>query len=66
VEILSPYAPDLNPVDWIWRHVKKEELANLACLDLEELHQEYYMGLARIRERPRLSPSVFEGASRSL
>ena len=38
LEALPPYAPDLNPVEWLWKHLKKVELRNLTCLDLEQLH----------------------------
>lgn len=62
VELLPPYAPDLNPVEWLWRHLKEVEMANLTCLDLEELHQEFHLALGRIRGKPRLFPSFFEGA----
>jgi hypothetical protein len=41
VELLPPYAPDLNPVEWLWRHLKDVEMANLTCLDSEELHEEF-------------------------
>ncbi len=59
---LPAYAPDLNPVEWLWRHLKEVEMANLTCLDLEELHQEFNLALGRIRGKPRLFPSFFEGA----
>jgi transposase len=62
VEWLPPYAPDLNPVEWLWRHLKKEELPNLACRDLEELHEEFHLAVGRIRGKPRLFPSFFAGA----
>jgi transposase len=62
VELLPPYAPDLNPVEWLWKHLKKVEMANLTCLDLEDLHQEFHLALGRIRGKPRLFPSFFEGA----
>ena len=32
-----PYAPDLNPVEFIWTWLKTNPLANLACLDLDTL-----------------------------
>jgi transposase len=62
VELLPAYAPDLNPVEWLWRHLKMEEMPNLTCLDLEELHEEFHRALDRIRCKPRLFPSFFEGA----
>jgi transposase len=62
LEPLPAYAPDLNPVEWLWRHLKKVEMRNLTCLDREELHQEFHLALGRIRAKPRLFPSFFEGA----
>jgi transposase len=62
VELLPPYAPDLNPVEWLWKHLKKVEMRNLTCHDLEELHEEFHLALGRIRGKPRLFPSFFAGA----
>jgi transposase len=62
LEPLPPYAPDLNPVEWLWRHLKLVEMANLTCLDLEQLHGELHVALGRVREKRRLIPSFFEGA----
>jgi len=62
LEGLPPYAPDLNPVEWLWRHLKEVEMRNLMCLDLEELHMELHLALDRVRQRPRLIQSFFAGA----
>src|SRR5512135_625606 len=62
LEPLPPYAPDLNPVEWLWRHLKEVEQRNLACLDLEQLHRELHLALGRVRQRPRLIRSFFAGA----
>lgn len=62
VERLPAYAPDLNPVEWLWRHLKEVELRNLTCLDLDQLHLEFHLALGRLRQKPRLAPSFFEGA----
>src|SRR3954453_17580803 len=40
VERLPPYAPDLNPQEWVWNYLKRVELRNLSCLDLEALHDQ--------------------------
>jgi transposase len=66
LEVLPPYAPDLNPVEWLWKHLKKVELRNLVCLDLEMLHQELHLALGRLRQKSRLVPSFFEGAELGL
>jgi transposase len=62
LEPLPPYAPDLNPVEWLWRHLKLVEMANRTCLNLEQLHRELHLALGRLREKRRLVPSFFEGA----
>jgi transposase len=37
VNLLPPYAPELNPVEYLWTHVKHERLANFAALDVPQL-----------------------------
>jgi transposase len=66
VEPLPPYAPDLNPVEWLWRQVKEVELRNRTCLDLEQLHMELHLALGRVRQKPALVGSFFEGAGLGL
>ena len=62
LEVLPAYAPDLNPVEWLWKHLKHVEMRNQACLDLEELHMAIHMAVGRVRQRPDLIDSFFEGA----
>ena len=62
IEPLPPYAPDLNPVEWLWGYLKDVELHNLACLDLEQLHMEFHLALARVRQKQGLLASFFAGA----
>jgi transposase len=59
---LPGYAPDLNPVEWLWKQLKYVELPNKACMDLEELHLEFHLAIGRVRQRPALIDSFFEGA----
>ena len=66
LESLPPYAPDLNPVEWLWRQLKEIEMRNLACGDLEELHLELHLALGRVRQKPRLAGSFFKGAGLAL
>ena len=63
---LPPYAPDLNPVEGAWQHLKHVELRNVVCLDLEELHLELHLAIGRLRQKPRLIQSFFEGAGLKL
>jgi len=62
VERLPAYAPDLNPVEGSWQHLKHVEMRNLATLDLEELHLELHLAIGRLRQKPRLIRSFFVGA----
>ena len=62
LEPLPPYAPDLNPVEWLWRQLKEGKLRNLSCLDLDQLHWEFHLALGRVRQKRRLFRSFFEGA----
>jgi transposase len=66
LELLPPYAPDLNPVEWLWKHLKRVALRNRTCLDLEELHMELHLALGRARRRVALVRSFFEGAGLEL
>lgn len=62
LERLPAYAPDLNPIEWAWHHLKQVEMANLACLDLEELHMEFHLAVGRLRKKTYLGKSFFAGA----
>jgi transposase len=62
VEPLPPYAPDLNPIEAAWQHLKHVELRNVVCLDLEELHLQFHAALARLRQKTRIIRSFFQEA----
>ena len=66
VEFLPGYAPELNPVEWLWSQLKDVELCNKPCMDLEELHEKLHVAIARIRQHPDLILSFFAGAKLSL
>jgi transposase len=66
LEFLPAYAPDLNPVEWLWQHLKNVEMRNLVCVDLEELHEELHLALGRVRQKPRLISAFFAGAGLAL
>jgi transposase len=60
------YAPDLNPVEWLWRRLKQVEPRDLVCLDLEELHQGFHLAVGRVRRKPELVRSFFASAGLEL
>jgi len=62
VEKLPAYAPDLNPDEGVWQHLKGVELRNLCCRDLDHLSAELSLAVKRLRKRPSLIQSFFAGA----
>ena len=49
IELLPPYAPDLNPVELVWSYLKMNPLANFAPVDAEQLCRRAHRHLANIR-----------------
>ena len=64
LERLPAYAPDLNPDEGTWRHLKYVELRNMCCLDLEHLHQQLNLAILRLRRRPYLIQAFFAQAKK--
>lgn len=60
LEQLPGYAPDLNPDEGIWNHLKHVELKNVCCQDLRELRVE----LRKAKERLRHKKHVILGCIR--
>ena len=51
VERLPAYAPELNPVEYMWGHLKTHEIANLIATKAWELSFEATAALRRMRRR---------------
>jgi transposase len=62
IEWLPPYAPELNPVEYLWDHTKYGDLANYIPDDLLELELEFDWSVDRARRRPKLLRSFFHAA----
>lgn len=54
LEYLPAYAPELNPAEYIWGHLKQHELANFCAKHGWELSLTATRALRRMRRRPRL------------
>ncbi len=54
LERLPAYAPDLNPDEGVWNHLKRVELKNRCCQDLAELRWELGLAIRRLRRRPHV------------
>ncbi len=54
LERFPAYAPELDPEEGLWRHLKRVEMRNLCCKDLEETRREFRVACQRRRQRPHI------------
>ena len=66
LEQFPPYAPDLNPDEQVWHHLKRVEMKNMCCLNLHQLSTELQLAINRLRKKPSLIQSFFAGAGLDL
>jgi transposase len=59
LEFLPAYAPELNPVEYLWGYWKKQYMANLCAEDLNELSYEARHALRKLRRRKPLIQSFW-------
>jgi transposase len=62
LERLPAYAPELNPGEGLWHQLKGLELCNVCCFNLPHLRHELRDAVKRVRRKPRLITSFFQGA----
>ncbi len=48
---LPGYAPDLNPEEGVWPYLKRVEMGNMCCANMQELHHELGKAMARLRHK---------------
>jgi transposase len=60
---LPPYAPELNPVEYIWAHWKQHELPNVCPKDYWQLSEAARRTLRRMRRRPCLITAFWKQSS---
>ena len=66
VEALPPYAPELNPVDYVWSYIKYGRLANYCPFNLAELRKTVTAELTIVAKQPKLLRSLFLGTGITL
>ncbi len=66
LELLPAYAPDLNPDEGVWQHLKNVELRNVMCQSLPQLRRELSLAIMRLRGKPQIVRSFFAGAGLAL
>jgi len=62
IESLPAYAPELNPVEFLWAHLKQHEIGNLIVRHAWELNMEATAALRRMKRRPRIILACFAQA----
>jgi len=62
-EYVPPYAPELNPVEYLWGHWKQHTLPNVCPKDLWQLSDGARRTLRRLRRRPRLISAFWQQSS---
>jgi hypothetical protein len=65
VERLPGYAPELNPVEYVWGNVKGQELANLCADNLGHATAAFSSGMARVRQSQQLCFAFLHNAGLS-
>ena len=66
LEFLPGYAPELNPVEAIWAHVKPHEMANFLAENFTQLNQFARNRLKSMQRRPRLIAAFWKQAELAL
>jgi transposase len=61
-----PYAPELNPVEYVWSYLKTKPLANLACPDVDRLAVLGRQHARRLQHKPDLLRSFIHHSPLSL
>jgi transposase len=62
MERLPAYAPELNPVEYMWGHLKTHEIANLIATYAWQLSREATAALRRMRRRPSIITACYSQA----
>jgi transposase len=65
VERLPGYAPELNPVEYVWGNVKGQELANLCADSLGQAAAALCSGMTRVRQSQQLCFAFLRNAGLS-
>ena len=63
LHFLPGYAPDLNPDEWVWSHIKRTGTARRPLQQGEKLRDKIEQQLARLQQMPHLVRSFFQAPS---
>lgn len=62
LEQLPTYAPELNPQEGVWNLLKRAELKNVCCLDVQHVQRELRRAKERLRHRKSVLRQCFAHA----
>jgi transposase len=62
LEQLPAYAPELNPQEGVWNLLKRVELQNICCLDVQHVQRELRRAKERLRHRTSILSQCFAHA----
>ena len=54
LERFPGYAPEVDPEEGIWRHLKQVEMRNLCCRDLRQTRRAFRAACQRLRQKPHI------------
>lgn len=63
IAFLPPYAPDLNPVEYLWAWLKRHAMANYCPNNLRELHSTSRAKLRGAQRRPSIIAACWKQAT---
>ena len=66
LEQLPGYAPDLNPDEGIWNYLKRVELGNVCCANLDQLQRKLIQAKERLRHKQEIIKSCSRQCGYSL
>ena len=66
IEYLPPYAPEFNPVEYLWSYWKHHQLPNVCPRDYWHLNERARQTLRRLRRRPTLITAFWKQSSLAL
>jgi transposase len=62
LEQLPAYAPELNPDEGVWNYLKRVELKNVNCQDVNQLRNELRKAKERLRHKTEVIKSFYRMA----
>jgi transposase len=66
LEQLPPSAPDLNPGEGVWQHLKHVDMRHLCGVHLPHLRSELQLAIKRLRRKPHVLTACFAQAGLSV